>query len=1054
MKQKNNKLLICTLILFSFFSVAVRADEETIKDGRPSRDGFLSVEGTNLVNENGEKVILRGVSTHGLTWYPQFVNETLFKDISENWNCDLVRLAMYSEDYLKNKKDNLDKLHEGIQAAIAADMYVLVDWHILNDSNPNDNLADAKEFFNDISLEYGECPNIIYEICNEPNGNTGWDDITEYSNIIIPIIRFNSPKALIVVGTAFYDQDLKSPTARPLAFDNVLYCFHFYTATHYENMHRSLEEAIDNGLPVFISECGISEASGDGNIDYDSAVEWFSYLHSKGISYAIWSLSNKEESASFIRADSSEFNHLSDDDLTYVGKWVRELLRGTDPSSIKVEGYVQEYTFADRIRILFNDIGYNGMRSVRSWPVFALVSLLFVLAFNVIHSVEKKKRAGEIRTYDDLIDYDNKISRKRDYLSMLFITLSAVFTSIYLLWRIFFSIAVDSGIISIIANITLLLVEIFGFLESGIHYRNVWGRRDHPLPEIKKNEYPEVDIFIASYNESGELLRKTINGCKHLKYPDKSKVHIWLCDDNRRKEIKALCKKWKVGYFDRPDNSGAKAGNLNHALGLTSAPYIVTLDADMIVRSDFLLKTIPYFVDAEKRGKKLNKDVHLGLLQTPQCFYDPDVFQHALYAETRIPNEQDFFYRSIEVGKTSSNSVIYGGSNTVLSRRALEDIGGFYTGTITEDFATGMLIEAKGYLSLALSTPLASGKTPNTYREHIKQRSRWGRGVISTGKQLHLLSRKDLNTDQKLSYWSSVTYWYSSWKNLIYIVSPILFAVFNVRVLKCTWLDLLVYWFPMYFFQDLCLKNISGNLVSSKWSGIYETSVMPYLLIPIMKETLGISEVKFLVTDKGAKTSHKVDYRLMAPFIVLIILSLIGIVRAVSYIGVGTILPMCIILFWLIRNMFYLIMATFLIDGRDSDDEEVKVRDGEFVNITCKDREQAYEGITTFMTEHSLKVILDEGDDLKIGERISLKIFKDDYEADLDGIIIDKLNSRFNNQCVHTIEILNFNKTEDEYLQILYDRLPTLPQTLNRDIGVLPYLWTNIIQRLALRNRF
>ncbi|MBR4609172.1 MAG: hypothetical protein IKO38_01865, partial [Erysipelotrichaceae bacterium] len=166
------------------------------------------------------------------------------------------------------------------------------------------------------------------------------------------------------------------------------------------------------------------------------------------------------------------------------------------------------------------------------------------------------------------------------------------------------------------------------------------------------------------------------------------------------------------------------------------------------------------------------------------------------------------------------------------------------------------------------------------------------------------------------------------------------------------------------------------------------------------------------------------------------------------------ILPMCIILFWLIRNMFYLIMATFLIDGRDSDDEEVKVRDGEFVNITCKDREQVYEGITTFMTEHSLKVILDEGDDLKIGERISLKIFKDDYEADLDGIIIDKLNSRFNNQCVHTIEILNFNKTEDEYLQILYDRLPTLPQTLNRDIGVLPYLWTNIIQRLALRNRF
>ena len=94
MKQKNNKLLICILIILSFFSVAVRADEETIKDGRPLKDGFLSVEGTNLVNENGEKVILRGVSTHGLTWYPQFVNETLFKDISEHWKCDLLRLVL------------------------------------------------------------------------------------------------------------------------------------------------------------------------------------------------------------------------------------------------------------------------------------------------------------------------------------------------------------------------------------------------------------------------------------------------------------------------------------------------------------------------------------------------------------------------------------------------------------------------------------------------------------------------------------------------------------------------------------------------------------------------------------------------------------------------------------------------------------------------------------------------------------------------------------------------------------------------------------------------
>ena len=383
----------------------------------------------------------------------------------------------------------------------------------------------------------------------------------------------------------------------------------------------------------------------------------------------------------------------------------------------------------------------------------------------------------------------------------------------------------------------------------------------------------------------------------------------------------------------------------------------------------------------------------------------------------------------------------------------MEDIGGFYTGSITEDFATGLLIESKGYLSLALGEPMASGKTPHTYKEHIKQRSRWGRGVISTGKKLHILTRKGLRLEQKLSYLSSVTYWYSSVKTLVYIMSPILFAVFNIRVFKCSWLDILVYWAPMFIFQDLCLRVMSGNLVSSKWSGIYETSVMPHLLIPILKETFGLSESKFLVTDKTRRENRKVDYRSMVPFIILIFLSAVGIVRAVLLIRIDTILPMVIMLFWLLRNFYFLFMAIFLIDGRDSDNEEVKVRDGEFVYVECKDSDLKFEGITTFLTEHSMKVILDEGDSLKIGERIRIKVFKDAYEADLEGVVIDKLNSRFNNQCVHTLEILKFNNSRDEYLQILYDRIPTLPQTLNRDLGIAPYFWRNIIQRLALRNR-
>ena len=257
----------------------------------------------------------------------------------------------------------------------------------------------------------------------------------------------------------------------------------------------------------------------------------------------------------------------------------------------------------------------------------------------------------------------------------------------------------------------------------------------------------------------------------------------------------------------------------------------------MIVRSEFLLKTIPYFVYVEKLSAKLpeEKRKHLGLLQSPQCFYDPDVFQYALYSENNIPNEQDFFYRTIEVGKTSSNSVIYGGSNTVLSRRALEDIGGFYTETITEDFATGMLIESEGYLSLAIPEPLASGQTPHTFKEHIKQRTRWGRGVINTAKKLKIFRRKGLSLGQKFSYWSSKSYWYSPIKNLIYVLSPLFFAVFMIPVFRCNWLELVIFWLPMFILQDLSLRIVGGNKVSLKWSGIYELSVMTFILIPVIK---------------------------------------------------------------------------------------------------------------------------------------------------------------------------------------------------------------------------
>lgn len=1016
---------------------------------RPLANGTLSVRAANLVDEHGEKVILKGVSLHGITWFPEFINEDLFIQVSKDWDANLVRIPVYPEEFIKDRDQTLALVRKAIDCAKEANMYVIVDWHVLTEPDPNTLKSDALEFFDTISKEYATCPNVLYEICNEPNGETTWTDVREYAYEVIPVIRANVPGSVIIIGTTNYCRNLVTAARNSIKYDNIMYSLHFYAGTHKGDLRREYATAREMGLPIFISECGLSEASGTGTVDFGSAASWFSLLEDRNTSFAIWSLSNKNESSSMFSPFYDPSKPFVDDDLSETGQWVRDLLRGEDPRNITPPENSEGLSKIAELLLFIMET--ENIDIARAWPgitLITLTALTVAILISMFISVRQKKR---FKTYDDLYPSGRSgpsPDRGKKIIQRIVIILSMFFTMVYIVWRIRFSVPLKSGPLAITGNLALLVVEIFGFLESIILYCHLIGMKKHPLPKIGDDEYPDVDIFIATYNEPAELLGKTINGCNHLLYPDKSKVHIWLCDDNRRAEMRQLAKEMNIGYFDRPDNKGAKAGNLNHALGLTSAPYVVTLDADMIPKSDFLLKTIPYFVDAAKRSADLPDDrkIRLGLLQTPQCFYTPDVFQYALYSENTAPNEQDFFYRTIEVAKTSSNSVIYGGSNTVIAREALDAIGGFFTETITEDFATGLLIESAGFVSLATPEPLASGMTPGTYKEHIQQRKRWGRGVISTAKQLKFF-RRPLSLVQKLSYFSSVAYWYSPIKNLIYLLSPLFFACFAIPVFNCGWLDLVIYWLPMFIMQDVALRVVSGNAVSLKWSGIYETSVMPFLMMPIIKETLGITTSVFEVTDKSKKkTKRRTDIRSMMPFIILLALCTIGIIRSIYVFSVIKAMGILVLLFWLVRNTYYLVMSLFLVDGRDGSSDDVTVIDAEPVTLNrMADPGRAYEGITTFMTIHSIKVFMDEAEGFKIGDDVKLSFLND---LTLECLITSITYSRYGDSCVLALEIMNADGVINEYMQVLYDRVPSLPQSLTRDYGMIIHMLRNIAHRI------
>lgn len=624
--------------------------------------------------------------------------------------------------------------------------------------------------------------------------------------------------------------------------------------------------------------------------------------------------------------------------------------------------------------------------------------------------------------------------RVRNY-SLIIATV--VMNIIYLIWRIFFTIPTKAGIISLVSAIILLIVEIVGMLEAAVHYYNMYDIKHPEKPEIDDESlFPHVDVFITTYNEPEELLFKTINGCKNMDYPDKKKIHIYLCDDGNRESMRKLAYEMGIGYLTRTERKGAKAGNLNNALEKSNSPLIANFDADMIPMHDFLMATVPYFLGNEK----------VGFVQTPQSFYNTDLFQYYLFSEGRIPNEQDYFYRDVQISKNKNNSIIYGGTNTVISRKALEDAGGYYTKAITEDFATGLIIQSKGYQCFAVGEVHASGLAPSDLMSLVKQRQRWARGCIQTGRRLNILFRKGLNFSQKVSYISSISYWYSGIKRVAYIMAPILFAVFGVIVVDCNLTEVLIFWLPMYYLSNKELRSLSRNIRTTKWTNIYETILFPSLVVPVILETFGISQNSFLVTRKdNAKVDDRV-YRLKKaiPHIAFAVLSIIGIFNCIRMIFEAGSATYSVVLFWLIVNFYNILMAIFFMVGRKSFRKTERVLAEVPCKITYNNKELNCKTID--VSEGGLAVRFEFPEYIPYDEVIKIKLFTDRYLSEFSGKVVHIAKGE--KEWKYAFEITDIDKDNfKQLLYITYDRVPTLPNNLDENSSIFDDIRVNILTR-------
>lgn len=289
-------------------------------------NGQLQVIGKQLCNQNGEPIVLRGMSFGWHNFWPRFYNAGAVEWLHKDWKADVVRAAMGIEPkpngYLHAKESSLKAITSVVDAAIRNGLYVIIDWH-----SHGIQLQEAKEFFTEMATRYSNHHNIIYEIFNEPD-HESWEEVKAYSIELIRTIRAIDKKNIILIGSPHWDQDLHIVADDPITgFDHIMYSLHFYAATHRESLRKRGDYALSKGIPLFISECAAMEATGDGPIDEGEWKKWIDWSEKNRISWVCWSVSDKKETCSVLFPSASSEGNWTEADLSPWGHLIRSWLR-------------------------------------------------------------------------------------------------------------------------------------------------------------------------------------------------------------------------------------------------------------------------------------------------------------------------------------------------------------------------------------------------------------------------------------------------------------------------------------------------------------------------------------------------------------------------------------------------------------------------------------------------------------------------------------------------------------------------------------------------------
>ncbi|MEO1145035.1 MAG: glycosyltransferase [Cyanobacteria bacterium J06638_22] len=507
--------------------------------------------------------------------------------------------------------------------------------------------------------------------------------------------------------------------------------------------------------------------------------------------------------------------------------------------------------------------------------------------------------------------------RPQDWSRVVVVSILGVVTVRYLLWRSLSTLNLDSPLNGVF-SVGVLALELLMMSGAVIQFFLILRVRDR-RPEadvytqaVLSGTYaPSVDVLIPSYDEPYFVLRRTIIGCQAMDYAQK---RIYLLDDTRRPEIRQLAQELGCHYLTRPDNRHAKAGNLNSALPQTTGDLVVVFDADFVPTRNFLTRTVGFFQNPK-----------VGLVQTPQSFYNIDPIARNLGLEDVLTPEEEVFYRQVQPIRDGAGGVICAGTSFVVRRAVLEAIGGFVTESISEDYFTGIRIAAQGYQLVYLDEKLSAGLAADNIAAHALQRLRWARGTL----QAFFISSNPLTIPgltpiQRLAHLEGLLHWFTSISRVGYLLIPLAYSFLDLLPVKATTAEGLYFFLPFYLLQLTVFSWLNYRSRSALLSDIYSLVLCFPLAVTVVQVMLDPFSSGFKVTPKGTVSDrYTFNWKLALPLIVFLILTAISLWLNLSNSPVDSVAPngqdpsttqgVGIVLFWTIYNLIVLSIGLLIL---------------------------------------------------------------------------------------------------------------------------------------------